>query len=75
MESKQQGDRVMERVLEELQSKLEFQEHTIVELNGALVQQQHRMDRLERTLQTLLERMRGDNELDDPGPESPPPHY
>ena len=62
---------------EVFESQLAFQEDTIAQLNDALVQQQSRIDQLEASLSSLLERI--DDEPDVPGMTSAvderPPHY
>jgi SlyX protein len=62
---------------EAFESQLAFQEDTIAQLNDALVQQQSRIDQLEASLSSLLERI--DDEPDVPGMTSAaderPPHY
>jgi SlyX protein len=58
------------------ETKLAFQEDTIAQLNDALVEQQLRIDHLEASLRSLLERI--DDQPDLPGltPEDErPPHY
>ena len=61
--------------IDALEAKLAFQEDTIAALNNALVGQQSRIDRLEKTLQLAvreIEDLRGDP---DPARDEPPPHY
>ena len=61
-----------------LEEKLAFQEHTIAELNEALVSQQKRLDVLEQRSYLLMERVRQLAErLPDGGTEQQetPPHY
>jgi SlyX protein len=61
---------------EAFESKLTFQEDTIAQLNDALVAQQSRIDDLEASLRSLLERVEGTPELPDLAPEDErPPHY
>lgn len=69
----------MEAAVEQLETKLAYQEVTLQALNDALIAQQDRIDQLERLTQALLERLqRGD---DDAGTfaasqrDEPPPHY
>ena len=62
--------------LDELESRLAFQEDTIASLNEALVAQQQRITYLEKMLALLIERYR--EAMPDsaaPGEEPPPPHY
>lgn len=61
-----------------LEEKLAYQEHTIHELNDALVGQQRRIDQLEARCHALQQRVAGLAErLSDDGgrEEPPPPHY
>jgi len=62
--------------LDELESRLAFQDDTITSLNQALVSQQQRISHLEKSLALVLERFR-EKELDFdlPDEEPPPPHY
>jgi SlyX protein len=61
--------------LEDLETRVAYQEDTIQQLNDALVRQQDRIDRVETMLRLLVEQMRAGDELDDPLAEPPPPHY
>ena len=62
--------------LDELESRLAFQEDTISSLNEALVAQQERIAYLEKMLVLLVERYRQSApEAALPGEEPPPPHY
>lgn len=60
-----------------LEEKLAYQEHTIHELNDALIGQQRRIDRLEERCRVLQQRVAGLAERlsDDNGGDEPPPHY
>ena len=74
------ADAATDTRLDELESRVEFQEDTIAGLNEALVRQQQRMDKLEAALQLIVDRLdRGhfDAGQDAGGspPEPPPPHY
>ena len=62
--------------IDELESRLSFQDDTITSLNDALVRQQQRIAQLEKSLELLIDRS-GDNLDDAPtyGEEPPPPHY
>ena len=62
-------------VLEELQSRLAFQEDTLEKLDAALGEQERRIARLSAALERLSARL--DGALGDaPAPEhEPPPHY
>jgi SlyX protein len=65
-----------EERINELETRLSFQDDTISSLNDALVRQQQRIAQLEKSLELLIERAR-DNLDDAPeyGEEPPPPHY
>jgi len=73
----QEVDALLARV-DELETRLAFQDDTIQSLNDALGQQQIALDRVERSLQLIAKRqsdiaslMPGDS-IDD---NQPPPHY
>ena len=62
--------------LEELESKVAFQEDTIQKLNDVVIEQDARIHDLETSFRLLLERMR--NQAQDPQivmEDEPPPHY
>jgi uncharacterized coiled-coil protein SlyX len=52
-------DAGMEERLIELESRTAFQDRMIEELNGALIEQQGQLDRLEATVNTTLDHLRG----------------
>lgn len=63
--------------VEELETRLSFQEHLLGELNDALVSQNQRIVVLEQQLLRALDdlgKLRG-LMMADPGEEPPPPHY
>ncbi len=71
-----------EHRINELETRLEFQDATIATLNDQLVQLQRMLFEQERTLQRLKERLLAqraeqdaDEPLTDPRNEPPPPHY
>ena len=71
-------DDTNEHRLIDLESRFSFQEETIRELSDALVRQQQRLDRLEASLNVVVEQLqRGD--AGDDAPQKPederPPHY
>lgn len=71
-------DDTNERRLTDLESRFSFQEEAIRELSDALVRQQQRIDRLEASLNVVVEQLQRGDERDDapPTPESErPPHY
>ncbi len=69
----------MNKELEELQTHIAFQEHTIAELNTAMIDQQKQLDIFRVELRLLKEKL---SELEDRGDSKPlgaaqdrPPHY
>ena len=67
-----------ERRLVDLESRSAFQEETVRELNDALVRQQERIDRLEASLNVVVEQLRqgGEDDRQSGAPEDErPPHY
>jgi len=69
-------DEAINARLTELESRLEFQDETIAQLNDALVSQQQRVLELHKTLSLLIRSMReNDFEPGTPEDEPPPPHY
>lgn len=71
------GDGSLEQRIEELETRLSFQDHLLGELNDALVSQSQRIVVLEQQLVRALDdlgKLRG-LLLADPGEEPPPPHY
>ena len=71
-----------EHRINELETRLEFQDATIATLNDQLVQLQRMLFEQERTLRRLKERLLAqraeqdaDEPLTDPRNEPPPPHY
>ena len=67
----------MEHRIDELESRVAFQEHTINELNEALIQQQRQIDTLTLELQTLKDRFKAmaPSNIRPVAEETPPPHY
>ena len=70
-------DDTNERRLIDLESRFSFQEEAIRELSDALVRQQQRIDRLEASLNVVVEQLqRGDAGDETQTPENErPPHY
>ena len=71
------SDNLPDHRIDELETRLSFQDHLLVELNEALVSQNKRVARLEQQLVRALDdlgKLRG-LLLADPGEEPPPPHY
>jgi Uncharacterized protein conserved in bacteria len=66
-----------EKRIVELETRVSFQERLIQELNEALTDQQHQLDVLQHTLNTMHEQFKA-GLSDDTKPlseEVPPPHY
>ena len=61
--------------LEEIESKLAFQDDALQQLSEALVAQQGRIDRLEASIRSLAEQLRALKDRAPDSPEPPPPHY
>ena len=61
--------------ISELETRLEFQDDTIAQLNAALVAQQKKLFDLEKTLQLLAQQLREQTPDAPLSIEPPPPHY
>lgn len=63
--------------IEELQTKVAFQEHTIDVLNEALASQQRQMDELSYKLRHVIDRVKSiqPSNIAKQSEETPPPHY
>ncbi|MBU2978343.1 SlyX family protein [Alteromonas sp. C1M14] len=63
--------------IEELQTKLAFQEHTIETLNEALTAQQYQIEKLQVQMRHVMEKVKGfePSNIAKISDESPPPHY
>jgi len=63
--------------IEELQTKVAFQEHTIEALNEALSSQQHQLDELTYKLRHVVDRVKSiePTNMAKESDETPPPHY
>ncbi len=63
--------------IEELQTKLAFQEHTIEALNDALSSQQKQLDELAFKVRHVIDRIRSiePSNIAKQSEETPPPHY
>jgi SlyX protein len=63
--------------IEELQTKLAFQEHTIEALNDALSSQQKQLDELAFKVRHVIDRVRSiePSNIAKQSEETPPPHY
>ena len=68
--------RTLEERIDELESRLAFQDDTISTLDRALGDQQRQVGRLEKQLALVMDRIREkDLDLDLPDDHAPPPHY
>jgi len=62
--------------MNDLESRLAFQDDTLVSLNQALVNQQQRIAHLEKSLAWVLDQIRqSEPDIELPAEEPPPPHY
>jgi SlyX protein len=61
--------------LEELETRLAFQEQAILELSDALAASRREVEQSEARVQRALAELRHGMEPSDPGVEPPPPHY
>ncbi|HAO54363.1 MAG: SlyX family protein [Pseudomonadales bacterium] len=61
--------------INDLESQLAFQEDTINELNEVIVQFQRRMDKLNSTVNLLIEQVQSSTEINPSSVEPKPPHY
>ena len=63
--------------IEELETKVAFQEATIEELNQALIDQQFALDKLQTQIRHLAEKFKGiaTSNVASREEETPPPHY
>ncbi len=66
-----------EKRLDTIETKIAYQEQTISELNSVIIEQQKTIDRLEKTLKTVTDKIReiADSAGSDKGTNSKPPHY
>jgi SlyX protein len=78
-ESQQLADEltVANQAIEELQTKLAFQEHTIDALNDALSSQQRQLEKMEFQLKHVIDKVKGmePSNIAKMSEETPPPHY
>ena len=63
--------------IEELQTKVSFQEHTIDPLNDALTDQQYQIEKLQVQMRFVMEKVKGfePSNIAKLTEETPPPHY
>ena len=66
----------IEERINDLESRLAFQDDTIQALNDVLVAQQRALERMQLQLAALAKRQQeSSNQFDMEGDEAPPPHY
>lgn len=63
--------------IEQLQTKVAFQEHTIESLNLALADQQKQIEKMQFQIKHLIDRVKQmqPSNIADQSEETPPPHY
>lgn len=63
--------------IEELQTKVAFQEHTIDTLNEALTDQQYQIEKLQVQMRFVMDKVKGfePSHIAKLSEETPPPHY
>ncbi len=63
--------------LMDIETKLAFQEHTIEELNGVVIEQQKEIDQLKKAVEYLLDKMEllVDTNMERAPADDKPPHY
>ncbi|HFD91995.1 MAG TPA: SlyX family protein [Gammaproteobacteria bacterium] len=66
-----------EKRLDELETKVAYQEHTLQQLNEVIARQQQQIDQLETTCELLIERIKAVVEVAQAGSDGDerPPHY
>ena len=65
----------MEIRIIELEKKSAFHEHIMDELNSVIIDQQKRIERLEKELSVIRDQLEGSDHIKKPEEETPPPHY
>ena len=63
--------------IDELETKVAFQEHTIEELNSALTEQQFTIDKMQVQMKYMVGKVKGmePSNMASETEETPPPHY
>lgn len=71
------SEQSMQQQIDDLQSQVAFQEHTIESLNHALSSQQQQISDMEHKLQFLIDKVKGmqQSNIANANEETPPPHY
>lgn len=64
----------LEEQIVDLQTRLAYQEDTLLKLNDVMAQQQDQLDRVSQALRSLSQQLRDWREQSG-GAEPPPPHY
>ena len=66
-----------ERAIEDLQTKVAFQDHTIDSLNDALTAQQYQIEKMQVQMRFLMDKVKGfePSNVAQQSEETPPPHY
>ena len=59
----------------DLESQLAFQEDTVNKLNEVIVECQQRIDKLDSTVNILIDQVQRNTEINRPSEEPKPPHY
>jgi len=72
-----QIQQMLENRIEELETKIAFQEHLLDELNHALVQQQFDIDKMQVQLRYMANKLKDfqPSNIASQSEETPPPHY
>ena len=71
----QRGAIMTEQRLENLETRLAFQEHLIQKLDDALGNQQQQLLKMQHRLELLIEQIKLVEKSIPESPDSPPPHY
>lgn len=61
--------------LDQLESRIAFQDQTIEELNSVITEQWTAIEQMRRRLDLMEEQVRSGSYIADPANEKPPPHY
>lgn len=65
----------LEAQIIDLQTRLAYQEDTLMQLNDVMAQQQGQLDRISQALRSLSQQFKDLRENGGSGAEPPPPHY
>jgi len=61
--------------LEQLETRVAFQDQTIEELNAVITEQWTVIEQMRRKFEVMEEQLRSGSYIADPASEKPPPHY